>query len=154
MNSRMKILLAMLCSLLFMAGLAAQVSQAQEEKKEQTVVRQLKFMPKDPTVVFGIGGQSRLTTLADAAAVEKLVGKDAAKALVDQVDFEKEMIVLVSWTTSGPPEGMLKYQIQGTGEDRRVTFYVQGPPGARVRGQRVRIARGFLCDPQKRSRIV
>jgi len=130
------------------ALLAAPASEAQGDKEDKIVVRPLKFAPKDPTVVFGIGGQSKVTTLADTAAVEKLVGKDAAKGLVDGVDFEKEKIVLVSWTTSGPPEGTLKHEVKGTGKDRRVIFYVQGPPGAKVRGQRARIGADFFAVPR------
>jgi hypothetical protein len=120
-----------------------------EDKGDGVSVRALKFAPKDPTVVFGIGGQSKLTALKDAAAVEKLVGKDAAKQLLDAVDFEKEQIVLVSWTTSGPPDGMLKHELKGTGKDRKVNFYVQGPPGAKVRGQRARLGADFFAVPAK-----
>jgi hypothetical protein len=96
----------------------------------------------------------------NTAAMEKLLGQDNAKALAGQVDFGKEKIVLVSWTTSGPPEGTLKYEVKGTGKDYRVTFYVQGPPGATIRGQRARIAADFfavprnavvLFDPQERN---
>ena len=80
--------------------------------------------------------------------MEKLVGKDEAKALADQVDFDRDMIVHVSWTTSGPPEGMLKHEVKGTGEDRRLTFYVQGPPGVKARGQRARIGADFFAVPK------
>jgi hypothetical protein len=106
-------------------------------------VRGLKFAPKDATINFKIGGMSKLTQLDDAEAVEKLVGKEAAKELIDRVDFNKESIVLVSWTTSGPPEGMLTHEIKKDG----VTFYVQAPKGVKARGQRARIGADFFAIP-------
>ncbi len=129
-------------------GLASAV-QAQVDKDKETVVRPLRFAPEDPMVIFMIGGQSKLTRLADAEAVEKLVGQAAAKSLLDVVDFKKEAIVLVSWTTSGPPEGVLKHETKGDGADRRVQFYVQGPPGAGARGQRARIGADFFAVPRE-----
>ena len=117
-------------------------------KDEKVVVRPLKFAPKDPTATFSLGGQSKLTQCADAAAVEKLVGKDAAKGLVDAVDFEKEKIVLVSWTTSGPPDGSLKHEVKGAGKERKLTFFVQGPAGAKARGQRARLGADFFAVPK------
>ncbi|MSQ96735.1 MAG: hypothetical protein EXR98_19575 [Gemmataceae bacterium] len=110
-------------------------------------VRQLKFMPADPTIVFTLGGKANATKLANAAAVEKLVGKASAKALIDQVDFDKEMIVFVSWNTSGPPDGKLQHEVKGPGDDRKLTFFVQGPPGS-VRGQRQRIGADFFAVPR------
>lgn len=123
-------------------------NQPQDEKgKEDKVVRPLKFTPANPRINFSIGGQNKLVTLPDAAAVEKLVGKDSAKSLVELVDFKKETIVLVSWTTSGPPEGVLKFEMKGQGEARMVQFYIQGPPGGGVRGQRARIGADFFAVP-------
>jgi hypothetical protein len=116
-------------------------AQGDKGKDAKGAVRALKFAPKDPTVSFKIGGQNKLTTLADAEAVEKLVGKEAAKALVDAVDFTKEQIVLVSWTCSGPPDGVLMHEMK----DGKIQFYVQGPIGAKVRGQRARIAGDFFA---------
>lgn len=107
------------------------------------IVRQLKFMPKDSTIAFTIGGQSKVWTLTDAAAVEKLVGKADAKPLVDAVDFKKEAIVLVSWTTGGPPDGVLKHESKAG----KLQFYVQGPPGKGARGERARIGADFFAVP-------
>src|SRR5262245_57391836 len=76
-----------------------------KEGKEDKSVRALKFAPKDAFVVYGIGGKGKLTRLEDVEAVEKLLGekgKAEAKALAAQVDFKKDAIVLISWTTSGP----------------------------------------------------
>jgi len=121
---------------------------ADAQGDEKITVRMLKFTLKDPTVGFTIGGLSKLTKLTDAAAVETLVGKPSAKGLTDLVDFEKEMIVCVSWTTSGPPEGTLKYEVKGAGKDRKLNFFVQGPSGAKIRGQRARIAADFFAVPK------
>jgi hypothetical protein len=136
------------CALFVLTGLALPGGAAQGDKDEKVAVRPLKFAPKDPSVVFGIGGQGKLTPLADAAAVEKLVGKDAAKMLVDAVDFEKEQIVLVSWTTSGPPDGKLAHEVTGAGKDRKLNFYVQGPKDAKIRGRRARLGTDFFAVPR------
>jgi hypothetical protein len=138
-----------LCALFAIAGLAA---QGDNEKK--IGVRLLEFKREDPTFIIRVGGQSKLTTLADAAALEKLVGKNQAKSLVDLVDFAKDKIVLVSWTTSGPPEWKLEYTVAGAGQERRLTFYVQGPPGAGARGQRARIGADFFAVPKNLARIL
>jgi hypothetical protein len=111
-------------------------------------VRPLKFKPADPTAIFTLGGKANATALADAAAVEKLIGKASAKGLVDQVNFEKEAIVFVSWNTSGPPDGNLMHEFKGDGKDRKLTFYVQGPPGGGARGQRLRIGADFFAVPR------
>jgi hypothetical protein len=137
-----------ICVVLVCGMLAASTNAQKGGDNEKTVVRSLKFKPLDPTVVFNIGGQSKLTQLENAKDVEKFVGKGAMKELVDQVDFEKESIVCVSWTTSGPPEGTLKHEIKVEGKDRKVNFFVQGPAGAKVRGQRARIGADFFAVPK------
>jgi hypothetical protein len=129
------------------------VKGAANDKKPQAkdtkpMVRPLKFAPKDPTANFMIGGMSKLTLLPDAAAVEKLVGQASAKSLCDAVDFKKETIVLVSWTTSGPPDGVLKHEIKKDGTSQKVVFFVQGPPGGGARGQRARIGADFFAIPR------
>jgi len=85
--------------------------------------------------------------MANAAAVERLLGKDSAKKLLELVDFKKEKIALASWATSGPPEGSLKHEVKGEGKERRLVFYVQAPAGAQIRGQRERIAADFFAVP-------
>ncbi len=115
---------------------------------QPAAVRPLKFMPADPTIVFTLGGKANAITLADAAAVEKLVGKASSRALIELVNFEKEMIVFVSWNTSGPPDGKLQHELKGNDENRKLTFYVQGPPGGGARGQRLRIGADFFAVPR------
>jgi hypothetical protein len=122
--------------------------EAQGDKEEKLTVRPLKFAAKDPTVIFSIGGKASATTLADADAVAKLVGKKSAQELIDAVDLAKEMIVFVSWNTSGPPDGTLKYEVKGAGKDRKLTFYVQGPVAGKARGQRLRIGADFFAVPR------
>src|SRR5262245_55855297 len=66
--------------------------------KDGKAVRALKFAPKDASVIFAIGGKSKLTRCDDVVAVAKLLGdagKAEAKALATQVDFDKEAIVLI-----------------------------------------------------------
>ncbi len=120
---------------------------AGKDKDAKPGVRPIKFNPKDPTVAFTLGGLNKLTSMTDAAAVEKLVGKASAQSLIDAIDFQKEALVLVSWTTSGPPDGVLKHEIKMDGNAQRVIFYVQGPTGG-VRGQRARIGADFFAVPR------
>lgn len=143
MKSLLLILLAGMSALLATTG-----SAAPGDKDDKVVVRLLRLQGSDPATVFQLGGQSKLTTLADAVAVEKLVGKAGAKSLVDGVDFTKEQIVLVSWTTSGPPDGKLSHEVKGKADDRQLVFFVQGPIGAKVRGQRARIGVDFFAVPR------
>jgi len=126
-------------------GAQGRPEEAVQKEDSAPTVRQLKFVAKDPTAIFNLGGKGKLTRLADAEAVEKLVGKDAAKRLIDAVDFTKEAIVLVSWSTSGPPDGKLQQQLK----DKNLQFYVQGPPGGGARGQRLRIAADFFAVPRE-----
>jgi hypothetical protein len=126
-------------------GAQGRPEEAVQKENSAPTVRQLKFVAKDPTAIFNLGGKGKLTRLADAEAVEKLVGKDAAKSLIDAVDFTKEAIVLVSWSTSGPPDGKLQHGLK----DKNLQFYVQGPPGGGARGQRLRIGADFFAVPRE-----
>ena len=122
-----------------------------QDKEDKIDVRPLKFVPKDIKQIHQIGGKGMLTLLADAAAVEKLVAKEAAKGLIDQVDFDKEKIVFVSWSSGGPPFGTLEHEVQGKGKDRQLVFYVQGPFGPNARGARgegLRIGADFFACPK------
>jgi hypothetical protein len=138
MKAMMGLTLLSLC-LVSMAG-----TLDAQKQKTKSQVRELKFKPADPTAIFNIGGQSKIIRLADAAAVEKLVGPAAAQQLLKQVDFKTEAIAFVSWTTSGPPEGMLKHEVKADGT---VQFYVQGPIGATIRGGRARLGADFFAVP-------
>jgi hypothetical protein len=129
-------------------GLAADAGVAQDKKAEKPEVRHVKFTPADPTLAFMIGGKGKVTVLMDAESVEKQFAKADAKMLADAVDFTKESLALVSWTTSGPPDGVLQHEFKGEGKERKLTFYVQGPPGAKIRGQRARIAFDFFVVPR------
>jgi hypothetical protein len=125
---------------------AAGALEGQAGTDEKIVVRKLKF-ELNPKVIFMIAGKSKLWTLEDAAAALKLVGNDA-KALVDLVDFKNEKVVFVSWTTSGPPDGVLSHEVKGTGKDRSLNFYVQGPPAGNPRGLRARLGADFFAVPR------
>jgi hypothetical protein len=92
---------------------------------------------------YTFAGRNEMISFADAEAVEKLMGKDAAKSLVDAVDFRKEKIVLVSWITTGPPEGVLSYEVRkGT-----IEFYMQGPGGV-PRNKRSTYGASFFAVPR------
>ena len=138
-----------------LVGLAFTISARAEEapKRAQAAdgsitVRPLAFKPSEDGFYIQFGGQSKVTAMEDGAAVEKLLGKDSAKQFLDRVDFTNEKVVLVSWATSGPPEGSLKHEVKGEGKERRLVFYVQGPAGAQIRGMRERIAADFFAVPK------
>ncbi|MBI3821324.1 MAG: hypothetical protein HY289_01445 [Planctomycetes bacterium] len=126
-------------------GAKAAVEPKKAAKPQE--VRPLKFTPKDPTIGFTIGGKNMVTPLADADAVIKLVGKEAAAGLTDAVNFETHRIVLVSWQTSGPPDGALTYEFKGEGKDRALIFYVKAPNVA-ARGERLRLGADFFAVPR------
>jgi len=111
-------------------------------------VRPLTFQPSKDDFYIRFGGQSKVTAMESAAAVEELLGKVTAKQVLEAVDFTKAKVVLVSWSTSGPPEGSLKHEVKGEGKERRLIFYVQGPADAQIRGMRERIAANFFAVPK------
>jgi hypothetical protein len=112
------------------------------------VVRPLAYLPSDPDFFIRHGGQSKLTRLSDAKAVEALAEKDSAGQLIKRVDFDREMIVLVSWTTAGPPEGTLKHETIKANGETRIVFFVKAPAGALIRGMRAHIAADFFAVPK------
>jgi hypothetical protein len=133
-----------LCSSARLIAKEASATGAQDKgDPDAKNVRPLKFVPKEAALLFKIGGKSTLTKFEDAEALEKLLG-DSAKALAAQVDFKKEAIVLVSWTTSGPPDGVLKHELK----DKAILFYIQGPPPGKARGERARIGADFFAVPR------
>jgi hypothetical protein len=134
-------------SALLATNVTALLAPAQGDKDAKIPVRHLKFTPKDPMAGFKLGGRNKLTALDDAGAVEALLGKDSVKSLIDAVDFAKEKIVMLSWSTSGPPDGMLAHEVKGTGKDRKLQFYVQAP-NAQTRGERLRLALDFFAVPK------
>ena len=87
-----------------------------------------------------------MVVMKDLAAAEQILTKDDAKNLTAGVDFAKSQVILVSWTTSGPPEGKLTHELKGAGDDRGIVFYVQAPT-AKIRGQRALIAPTSLWRP-------
>ena len=115
-----------------------------KDGEQKSAARPIQIKLADPTLIFKIGGQGKLIMLTDVNAVENLVGKAAANSISDDVDFQKESLVLVSWTTSGPPDGVLKLEVK---KDGAIVFYVQGP-GGEVRGRRARIAADFFAVPK------
>lgn len=143
MNMRMLIWLTMIGGAAATAcGRAGEVSA--QGKAANVEVRALKLAPpRPPMTIYTFAGRNEMISFANAEAIEKLMGKDTARGLVDAVDFSKEKIVLVSWTTSGPPDGVLRYQEKnGT-----IEFFVQGPGGV-LRGERLRLGADFFAVPR------
>jgi hypothetical protein len=132
---------------LLFGGVVLASNATANDKDEKIAVKTLKFTPKDSGAVQKIGGKGKATVLTDASAVENLVGKDNAKSLTDMVNFEKEELVLISWTQIGTPSGKLMYEVKGTGKDRKVIFYVQAPD-AKIRSRLARVAADFFVLPK------
>ncbi|MEI7688197.1 MAG: hypothetical protein WCL32_24595 [Planctomycetota bacterium] len=133
-------ILAFACTLALLASFAA----AGEPGKD---IRPILFKPIDDGLDNKLGGQSKAYIAKDATAAEEFLGKADAKALAAKLDFTKEQLVLVSWTTSGPPDGTLKHEIKGAAGNRALVFFVQAP-AAPVRGQRARIGMDLFAVPR------
>ncbi len=122
----------------FAVGSAGEVNA---QRKGDIEIRPLKLGPqRPPMTIYTFAGRNEMMSFADVEALEKLMGKEGAKGLADQVDFNKEKIVLVSWSTPGPPDGVLRHQVKkGT-----IEFFVEGP-GVAMRGRRHIAQCRFLC---------
>src|SRR5262249_18019758 len=80
----------------------------------------------------GPGSVKEPVEVADRAeALVRLLGKRAADELGRQVDFPREKVVLVCWTSGGPPYGALRYEVG----EAEVVFFVEGPPVDAPRGE-------------------
>ena len=100
------------------------------------------------------GGTGKVTVWTSATALRKQLGDFPwlAKVLKD-VDFKTEQVVLVSWTTSGPPEGELRSRSSTVRGKHVIDFYVDPPKGARVRGERARLGAYFFAIPRDATAI-
>ena len=95
------------------------------------------------------GGLGNITAWSSAATLRKAFGNVRwVAALLKQVDFKTEQLVLVSWTTSGPPEGELRFRATTIRGQEVITFYVDPPKGVRVRGNRARLGADFFAIPR------
>ena len=115
---------------------------AQDKDKFEVKPLQVKGLP------FNVGGGKAVTTIKSKDELEKIAGKKAAQELAGQVDFQKQEIVFVSWTTSGPPFGKLEFEVIGKDKDRVVEFYIR-EPNVKVRGQAARIGADFFAVPKE-----
>jgi hypothetical protein len=107
-----------------------ELAKVKEALERQSAVRPLPF-----TVVVNVTSDS-LLILESAAKAKQSVSEEDAERLLARVDFEKEKVVYLFWSTGGPPFGVLKHEIQGKGEERRLVFYKEGPRGPRGRALR------------------
>ena len=100
------------------------------------------------------GGTGKVTAWNSAAALRKELGDFPwlAKLLKD-VDFKTEQVVLVSWMSSGPPEGELRSRSSTVRGKNVIDFYVDPPKGARFRGERARLGAYFFAIPRDATAI-
>lgn len=119
-------------------------SVAGQNDKVGLRVRQL----TPPKGIFPLlGGGKKIVVLENAKDLEKLAGPKGAPQIAKQVDFEKEQILFVGWSTSGPPFGMLKFDVKAEGKNHVVEFYIQ-EPNAKVRGEALRIGTDYIAVPK------
>jgi hypothetical protein len=123
-------------------ALVTSAATAKDKDKIEVKPLQVKGLP------FNVGGGNAVTTVKSKDELEKVAGKKAAQELVGQVDFQKQEIVFVSWTTSGPPFGKLEFEVIGKDKDRVVEFYIREPK-ANARGQAARIGADFFAVPKE-----
>ena len=79
-----------------------------------------------------------VTVVTDEKEVSKGFGDDIGKQISGKLDFRKEALVHVSWGSSGPPFGELKYETKDTKDGKAITFFIQEPKVA-MRGQAYRL---------------
>ena len=115
-----------------------------------------KLFPGDVPPGFFIehGGTGKVTAWTSAAALRKELGDFPWLAkLLKGVDFKTEQVVLVSWMTSGPPEGELRSRSSTVRGKNVIDFYVDPPKGARFRGERARLGAYFFAIPRDATAI-
>ena len=95
------------------------------------------------------GGNGKVTAWTTADAFRKAFGDPSwVSPLLKQVDFKTEQLVLVGWTTSGPPDGELRSKSSKVRGKEVINFYVAPPKGMRPRGERARIGADFFAIPR------
>jgi hypothetical protein len=84
----------------------------------------------------------------DLAEVDKTWGKKAADELKKLYDPEKEDLVVVRWTTGGPPFGTLEWRVGK--ESGKIEFYVKEPnvPPGSPRGRALKLGQDFFAVPR------
>lgn len=117
--------------------------------QEALQVRALKFEPLNQNFYIEFGGKNMLEEFESQAKVAKALGVKVAKELAGQMNFEKEKIVLVSWNTSGPPEGKLMHELVMKNGEKRIVFFVKAPANVLIRGQRARLGADFFAVPKE-----
>lgn len=114
----------------------------------QASVRQLPagVLPND--LAMRTGGLGKTVVWKDRGSLDKDLGRGAAARIGAAIDWASEKVVLVSWTTAGPPEGRLVFRIAGGTRARRVEFFVKAPANARVRGMMARLGADCFVVPR------
>jgi hypothetical protein len=112
-------------------------------------IRTLPFTPSDPAFFHRNGGKPGVLSFKTLKDLGRVLKKAEAQALVAGVNFNTEQVVLVLWTTSGPPDGVLSFRMeQGSGGQQRGVFFVQEPPESQIRGMRFSQSAHFFSVPK------
>jgi hypothetical protein len=97
----------------------------------------------DPLAAAKLQGTPGVTAVSAEKQLKESFGEDIAKQITGKVDFVKEDLVHVSWGSSGPPFGDLRYDVK----DGKITFFIKEPKAA-VRGQAYRLGNDFFAVPK------
>jgi len=98
----------------------------------------------DPLAAAKLSGQPGVTVVSDEERMKESFGEAIAKQIVGKVDFAKEDLVYVSWGSSGPPFGDLRFEAK---DGKILTFFVKEPKAA-IRGQAYRLGNDFFAVPK------
>ena len=101
----------------------------------------------EPLAAATLPGKPGVTVVSDENGLKESFGKDIAKQLSGKIDFAKEDLVHVSWGSSGPPFGKLRYEIKDGKDGKAMTFFVKVPQTF-VAGQAYRLGNDFFAVPK------
>src|SRR5215468_8008880 len=106
---------------LFVVALAA-APAAEPEPDSPIKVRALKITGMVP---FGLGGGKVAKAFTSEADLAKATNKTIAAELAKAVKFDKESVVMVSYSVGGPPFPPLQYEVKK--KEKLVEFYYKEP---------------------------
>lgn len=108
-------------------------------------VRKLTLKP-DPKAPVG-KGVFEVIVLESEKAVAEATTDAIAKQIADQVDFTKEKVVRVNYSSAGPPFDTVEFELKKDGDKHRVRFFQKVLPVPR-RGEALKFGQEFYAVPK------
>ena len=124
--------------------LVPHAASAKEPAKKSEPIRQI-AVTLDPLAAAKLQGTPGVTVVGDEKQLKESFGQAIAKQITGKIDFAKEDLAHVSWGSSGPPFGDLRYE---TEDGKMITFYVEEPKVA-IWGQAYQLGNDFFAVPKK-----